>query len=767
MSNLNTQKGQEGFGIYGWDLTNPYLQDLYKRPDEPDNLVEKLPPSYETPAPSLPKFQTPFINQEVTRPPYQTMPLSEMPSMPTPQPPKRTIRSFGEGMGLAGKRFLNDMKYSMGYIGDKLSADKSEQSKDALNHLPEYERSTDSQLETRRDSLKREVERIPSPLTENELKGLEDYQRMRQKGMSQQEIKQELSDMAQWGTKGRKQMEEAFEANEEFPISEDGAILGEIATGLGRTALPTLIGLASAPVGIAVGAGTVLSSIAESYAQSQMELDSYEKMTGEKLSKIQRASFTTINVATDFLVEGIMQSRFLKNITPTIKKKASKQFKKHILSNHNAQHEVKSLFSRLKMTEKQAMVHKIEGDIGMGAINEALSSLAHDAATTIYRNPEDYPTLKELFRNMASGLIFGGVTGGITSGIGTVGRQYKRNAERNKRGSVAVLRTDKGAVEVVDSDPRNQSADIINDYGDGISHLRGIRGKAVRTFDWKEQKNNIREMKAIEEPDPLYKIDRDPHKEVAWASMSPLGKRNLIIDLAERMNIYNIEVFQHISDIPREALTASWANSAPEGSFYLHNGYTAIILDKVKGYNHLQHLLLYEAVAQQGLRSLFGGNLDLYNSFLMNVYDSMPESSKSHGNTKDDKFIDAKNYITDLAASGVESIPLRRILGGIKDPLSLYYPGLEVSDDDIKKLIVKAREELRSPISQNAEWQRQVTDIGERPFSSHDYPLTGISESTLRYFQEYDPLWKKYKRFYDEVYGEDDPDDPNITYFPD
>ncbi len=682
---------------------------------------------------------------------------------PTEQPAtqqneqERTIRSFGDGMALSGKRFLNDMKYVKGYIGDLFSPDRSEQSKEALRHLPEYESSNDAELEAKRDSLERQIEREPLINTRNELKGLKDYQRMRKKGMSQQQIKEELSDMIQWGTPGRREMEEALETNNAFPEAEGAAIVGNIAADMGRVAIPTLIGIASLPVGIVAGGGAVMTSLAESHAQAQMEMENYERATGKKLSKAERVGFSAINVGIDFIISGILQSRFLKNLKPAIKKRASAYFKKHVLTDRVAQHEVKSLMNRLEQNEKWAMLNTVKQDISASAIGEGINSLAHDAASTIYRNPEDYPSLNELLRNIGFGMVYGGISGGLTSGVGVTARQYKRNANRERDEATAVISTPQNVVEVIDLDPESRIAEVISPDGQSTQSRIPVHRNDLKVFSWKDEKDYRRAMKEIDEPDPLLKIDNDPNKEAAWASMSILGKRNMVLDLAHRMGLNNIDVYQHTADLSRSAFMVDSPYDSPPGCYYLHNGHTAIVLDKVSSYNQVQHLLLYEAVARQGLNSIFGGNRKLYNMFLLNVYESMPELSKVNGDTYHAKLLDAKTYITDLAAAGVKSTPLKRIIGKLKDPLMLLFPGIEISDDDIKDLILRAQEDLRDDDSWVGNWRRGIK-IAKRPLGNHDYPITGISESTLRYFQENDPLWRKYKRFYDEVYGDDTPE---------
>ena len=83
-------------------------------------------------------------------------------------------------------------------------------------------------------------------------------------------------------------MEEARIANNSFPETEGWATIGEIIANIGRVGIPVAAGAAFAPAGIAAGIANVASSVAESHAQAQMELDNFEQETGQRLTDGQR-----------------------------------------------------------------------------------------------------------------------------------------------------------------------------------------------------------------------------------------------------------------------------------------------------------------------------------------------------------------------------------------------------------------------------------------------------------------------------------------------
>ena len=160
----------------------------------------------------------------------------------------------------------------------------SEAAQKALERLPEYQRSTESQLQNKEDSLQNETEHSTSDRPRLELKGLEEYRRLRNENISPNEINRQLSETARWGNEGKKLMEEARMANNSFPETEGWATIGEIIANIGRVGIPVAAGAAFAPAGIAAGIANVASSVAESHAQAQMELDNFEQETGQRLT---------------------------------------------------------------------------------------------------------------------------------------------------------------------------------------------------------------------------------------------------------------------------------------------------------------------------------------------------------------------------------------------------------------------------------------------------------------------------------------------------
>lgn len=242
----------EGNGIYGWDLVNPYLQELYSQQGNDD---EQDSPSYIAPLPGENTPQIPFANtpkRETPIPLKPDYPVNPTPAQPVEEP--RKLHSLTEGLNLAGQRIWNDLKYARGYIQDKFAdKEQGEAAQSALEKLPEYESSSDTQLQQKADSLENETEQQPAKQPRIELKGLEEYRRLRDEDIPRGEIARQLSETARWGNDGRRIMEEARATDNAFPETEGWAMAGEFVADIARMGIPIAVGALSVPAGIAVG----------------------------------------------------------------------------------------------------------------------------------------------------------------------------------------------------------------------------------------------------------------------------------------------------------------------------------------------------------------------------------------------------------------------------------------------------------------------------------------------------------------------------------
>lgn len=746
MNKLQSKPSVEGNGIYGWDLINPYLQELYRNQEEgADGDL----PAYTVPLPgeNLPAGAGAAPSHQVTVPLQPDFPVNPDPKVEEP----RKLQSLTEGLNLAGKRIWNDLKYSKGYIQDLFSDDKSDAAKSALEHLPEYAGSTPEQLQQKADSLGREPEQKPVDRPRIELEGLEEYRRLQGEGLPQGEIARQLSETARWGNEGRRIMEEARATENAFPETEGAAVAGEILSDVARMGIPVALGAISAPVGVAAGVASVGSSVAESHAQAQMELDNYEEETGEPLSAGQRAAYTAISMGADFLFDALLQSRYLGNLSRGVKRRASQYFKDELLKNKEARREATKLMNSLHYTDFARTTLGVVKDAGVGAVSEGANSAIHDVGRMVYVNPEDYPTLSSILQNAAVGMAAGATVGSVAGGLGRVVNRRRNVALRDRQEIIGTLEYDGFTTDVVDYDPETRTATVMHPQYEKPVKVPDVDIDMMRPISTGELKQRAREARALHEPDPLETVLRDPAKDQAWREMSTRGKYHLTKDLADRMGLDNVYIYEHQSDIPK---------SIPQeekeiiSGFYFHNGVIGIVLDNISSYEMLQRVMLHEAVGHRGLDALFG-NSYFRDEFLMKVYRSMPDIWKMRGSSWEARKTDAEEYLADLAAEGSHTSIWRQLSGDLRDLFRVLWPGMRFSDNELRRMIMISRNALKQDETISA-WNREVRRrLGETEYNDQQgTPLTEMEREPYRLLWEEDPQWQRYKRFYDEVYGE-------------
>ena len=139
--------------------------------------------------------------------------------------------------------------------------------------------------------------------------------------------------------------------------------------------------------------------------------------------------------------------------------------------------------------------------------------------------------------------------------------------------------------------------------------------------------------------------------------------------------------------------------------------------------------------------------------FLMKVYRSMPAEWKLRGNSWTARKKDAEEYLADLASKGVSSAAWSRISGDLRNMLRIFMPGLKFSENEIRSMIIRSRDALKRDDSISEMRRKLLRQQASR--ETLGIPLSESSPEAYRYLWENDPEWQRYKRFYDEVYGEE------------
>lgn len=164
--------------------------------------------------------------------------------------------------------------------------------------------------------------------------------------------------------------------------------------------------------------------------------------------------------------------------------------------------------------------------------------------------------------------------------------------------------------------------------------------------------------------------------------------------------------------------------------------------------------MLHEAVGHRGLDALFG-NSYFKDEFLMKVYRAMPVEWKLSGISWKERLHDAEEFLSDMAGAGIHTSIWQELCGDLRNMLRVFWPGMRFTDGEIANMIRLSRRALQEDGSISA-WNREVRrQLGETEYNNQlGTPLTEMEREPYRLLWEEDPQWQRYKRFYDEVYGE-------------
>ena len=198
-----------------------------------------------------------------------------------------------------------------------------------------------------------------------------------------------------------------------LPATSGAATVSSAITNIVGVGLPTVIaGLFAGPeIATAAGVSMIGADLLSTISQADMEMDSYERKTGKKLTENQRVAYTVALTATD-LIMGTMLSRGLLNgVTKSTQRELSKQIAKRIYDSPVAQEEFNTMTRRVLQHEQKK---RIEGAVSAG-VEGALSSGAMEAERSIYT--QEAPELENIVLSSFGGLVAGTTQSAIPAKI--------------------------------------------------------------------------------------------------------------------------------------------------------------------------------------------------------------------------------------------------------------------------------------------------------------------------------------------------------------
>ena len=393
-----------------------------------------------------------YINQPLSRyviqPNNNTLNIANSTQNETKTNQSKVANTFAEGMKVFGKNFINNLKYLGSSINKEASGDNY--IKGAVNSLQDsfggdiLGQSNDV-LRSKIKEIEDGAYQVPFPSMnptqslslqqplkmEDIVKKdvLKDIVAKRESGYTDAQINDWLRNIYDNGTEASVQHRKVLEEAENIPRTEGWGTVGNIAGGV-LSAVPSIIGSALNPaLGFALSGATLGSGLAQSIANSNKEIDLYEKNEDVSVPSWARKSYVTGAAAADLALDGLMQSQYLKHLNLPITGQLRKTLPNRLLNNTQAMHKYNDLF-RHSVKKSLPGIMKDAGTLAAEqAAASGAASATRDLMSYTFKEPEHYPQLNEILGNAlteaAVGAGAGLVTGGVASGLGTLIKPHR------------------------------------------------------------------------------------------------------------------------------------------------------------------------------------------------------------------------------------------------------------------------------------------------------------------------------------------------------
>lgn len=581
---------------------------------------------------------------------------------------------------------------------------------------------------------------------------------MRNGGMDDEQIRDSLDHIARFGGEGTRQMEQARQRNRQLAATSGWGTVGATTAGIAQQLLPLGVAYFNPPVAAAMTAGNVLAGTSQNFLESKMELENYERESGAKLTPLQRNGYLIAATASGFLVDALLQSRYLGNVTRGLRESILAQMKRQLVSNPVARAEMMKGAQRLAANDRWMAPLGLIKDMAAGSAGNGIDAAAQELATMIYRNEEDYPEIRDILESSFTGAWQGGVTGAAAGGVG---RRLNRSLHNRRRAaSDEVFMADhpvKGPVEVVGHDAETGRTQIVDPESHRVISVEGIPAEEIRSYSPEALANDaaVRQLEGDPWDHTVDERRREFNREMdkQWKSMSVRTKYKLARDLADRMGLDEFYIYEDERDLPLGASNPKSIMGAYGAKrFVAEEGKICIVLKNIDSYTELQKTILHEAAGHKGMDAFFPTPVHKQ-LFLNRVFESLPKNMqrdvlKEFG----DRFVGAEEILADLAMHDNNPALWQRVAGELRYQLGSFIPGLQVSNNEVRTLLWNAKNIVRNnlppvdPMGKPMTPQKVWADMGS--------PLQEVDADTYRRMWETDPQWQGYKRLYDAVYGD-------------
>ena len=215
----------------------------------------------------------------------------------------------------------------------------------------------------------------------------------------------------------QQEAEKIASEHESLPSLKGAASISSVAADIVGSALPVAIAgaVASPGVALAVGGGAMLAGMGQTIANANMEMDNYEKQTGEKIPAKNRLAYVTTNVATDVIMDVVFNSSLLKGASKSVTDQVRKDLKGAIFNNSVAQKEFNAMTQQVLKNERENLRKQAVGNITEGAVQGAVGGLSQESSKSFYT--QEAPELEKIVNSVVGGAMAGMAMGATSTAL--------------------------------------------------------------------------------------------------------------------------------------------------------------------------------------------------------------------------------------------------------------------------------------------------------------------------------------------------------------
>lgn len=534
------------------------------------------------------------------------LPLANKRQQPAAEAKPSSVRRFDEGLSVAFNR--------VGWAWEYLKA-QAERFMQNGNQTEEDYKSAQQQIIDNGinsdDALQKYIQTVERSDAEDrqiKLDALQAVRNLRKSGTEWKDMQRALQEYAEKARRSEARIRDISESYAKLPQTEGAAKVADIGANVVGSALPLMltIGLApkAAPI---VGAGVMAGDVANNMAQANMQVDAYERETGQKVPDLKRGAYVTARVATDVCMDVLFNSPALKKMMPDALGKVSQEILDRIYLNPVAQAEFNAMMRQVMSNERKAFGR----ETAKSAVGSGIASGMEEAETSIYTG--DAPELKQILNSALSGAAWGGVAGGALSA--TRAHDIKRSREKNDQLYLVSNTDGEGPGNIPISEVRG-----LRREGDSLTgDVRSSTDLGVRREELDEEHISMGSFRKAEKSGALKNLDKDnwdfssrefDELNARWRKadgleekQSDLAKNKVIQDIATRMGV-PVHVYSEFDDLPD--VVKRYPNAGGLAAYTLQDNSIGIVLPNCRNMDveDIVSLIRHEAVGHVGQRRL-------------------------------------------------------------------------------------------------------------------------------------------------------------------